>query len=87
MNRHFKDTQYYLRRAAATAKHGVSEELEPVRTRAARLRADEEEQDDGRLARARTRVTTGVRRARAEIERAVVRGRERIELVRRRSAE
>ena len=87
MNRHFKDSQYYLRRAVSTAKHGVIEELEPVRARATRFRGeDEQEEEVGRVGRVRTRAKAGARRARGEIERAISRGRERVESVRRRAA-
>ena len=33
MNKHFEDTQYYLKRAGETAKKGIAEELEPVEER------------------------------------------------------
>jgi vacuolar-type H+-ATPase subunit H len=33
MNRHFEDTQYYLKRAGETAKKGIAEELEPIEER------------------------------------------------------
>jgi len=77
MNRHFKDTRYYVRRAGESVKDGLSEEVAPLRRRVAAARGEEE--PAGRLDQLKARATTGVTRARAKVERAVVRGRERIE--------
>ena len=88
MNRHFKDSQYYVRRAAATAKHGVIEEIAPIRERVARLRGREEEEETvGRFGTARRRLTAGVKRSRTTGERLATRGRERVRRSRRETAE
>jgi gas vesicle protein len=44
MNKHFEDTRYYLKRAAETAKRGVTEEIEPVRERVREVTGQEEEE-------------------------------------------
>ncbi len=53
MNKHFEDTQYYLKRAGETAKRGVSEELEPVRERFESVVGEEEEPEPGRVEKVR----------------------------------
>jgi hypothetical protein len=88
MNRNFKDTKYYLRRAAETARAGVAEELKPVRERVSRLRGeDEEAESEGRITKVQSRATSGAQRAKGELETVVSRGRERAKSVRGGSAE
>jgi chaperonin cofactor prefoldin len=49
MNKHFRDTRYYLKRAGETAKKGLSEELEPIEQRVKKLAGKEDEPEPGRL--------------------------------------
>ena len=58
MNKHFEDARYYLKRAAETAKLGVTEELEPLRERFEAIRGTEEEELE----------PTRVEKLRAELE-------------------
>jgi len=51
MNKHFKDTRYYLKRAAEHAKAGLEEELEPVRERVQEFVGEEPEPEPSRVER------------------------------------
>ena len=73
MNRHFKDTWYYLKRTAETAKHGIVAELRPIEGRLRALTGRERETESklelGRLERLRLHLkqrgketVTGVRK-------------------------
>ena len=79
MNRHFKDSQYYVRRAAAMAKRGVLEEVAPVRERIAQFRSNESDEEDvSRLGQARRGVRAGIRRGQETGKRIVGRGQQRV---------
>ena len=79
MNKHFKDAQYYLRRAAETASAGVKEELEPVEERFEALTGGEEEPEPSGLERVQERVEDIESRAEGEARRALTSARGRIE--------
>lgn len=49
MNKHFEDSQYYLRRSIETAARGVRAELEPVEERVRSMIGREQEPEQGRL--------------------------------------
>jgi len=57
MNRYFKDTLYYLKRAGKTARKGVSEEVKPVEQKVRSLAGREKEPEPSRLDRVREQVT------------------------------
>lgn len=66
MNRHFKEAQYYLKRAGTHMKIGIVEEAEPVVTRVRTLRgADEEDEEPepSRVERVRSGLAAASRRA------------------------
>lgn len=56
MNKHFKDTLYYLRRAAEHAELGVREKIDRGETRVRKL-TGREVQPEGRVDRIRTEFT------------------------------
>jgi hypothetical protein len=62
MNRHFEDTLYYLKRAAKTAKKGVTAEAEPVERTVRALTGREQAPEPGRIESARERAERAARR-------------------------
>lgn len=86
MNKHFEDTQYYLKRAGETAKRGVVEELEPVEERFKKLTGGEEEPAPGRLEEVREDLKEIQMKAEGEAKKAIADAREKIETYRKREA-
>lgn len=78
MNKHFEDTQYYLKRAGETAKKGIAEELEPVEERVRELTGAEEEPEPGRLEEVREDLHGLQERAEGEAKEAIGEARERL---------
>jgi uncharacterized protein YjbJ (UPF0337 family) len=78
MNKHFEDTQYYLKRAGETAKRGVTEELEPVQERFKKLTGSEEEPEPSRLDDIRSDLEGIQQRAEGEAKEAISDARERL---------
>ncbi|PSP85077.1 hypothetical protein BRC83_03985 [Halobacteriales archaeon QS_1_68_17] len=74
MNKHFEDTQYYLKRAGETAKRGVAEELDAVEERVRSL-AGQEEVEPGRIEELRTELDRIAERAEAEATERIERAR------------
>ncbi len=79
MNKHFKDTRYYLKRAGETAKRGIAEELEPVQERVQELVGDEEEPDPGRIEQVRADLAEIGERAEGEAKAAIEDARARLD--------
>ncbi len=79
MNKHFKDTRYYLKRAGETAKRGIAEELEPVQERVQELVGDEEEPDPGRIEQVRADLAEIGERAEGEAKEAIEDARARLD--------
>jgi len=71
MNKHFKDTQYYIKRAGETAKKGIAEELEPISERVSELRGGEEEAEPGRIEKLREDLGEVQERAEGEAKEAI----------------
>jgi hypothetical protein len=82
MNKHFEDTQYYLKRAGSEAKRGIKEELEPVQERVERLAGKEEEPEAGRLDSIKADLKEIQGRAEGEAKEAIGEARERVEAMR-----
>jgi hypothetical protein len=82
MNKHFEDAQYYVGRAAETAKAGVKEELEPVQQRIKTLVGEEDEPGPGRLEKVQQDLKEIEQKAEGEARRAVTSARGRIERIR-----
>ena len=78
MNKHFKDTRYYLKRASETAKKGIEEELEPVEERVRELAGEDEEPEPGRLEEIREDLSEIQERAEGEAKEAIGDARERL---------
>lgn len=81
MNKHFEDTQYYLKRAGGTAKRGVAEELEPIRERVQSLTGKEEEPEPSRLESVRADLKDLQGRAEGEVKEAIGEARGKLELL------
>ncbi|PSP17933.1 hypothetical protein BRC62_04035 [Halobacteriales archaeon QH_10_67_13] len=79
MNKHFKDTRYYLKRAGETAKRGIAEELEPVQERVQKLVGEEEEPDPGRIEQVRADLAEIGERAEGEAKEAIEDARARLD--------
>ncbi len=86
MNKHFEDTQYYLKRAGETAKRGVVEELEPIEERFKQLTGGEEEPEPGRLDEVREDLKEVQTKAEGEARKAIGDAREKLETYRKREA-
>ena len=86
MNKHFEDTQYYLKRAGETAKRGVVEELEPVEERFKQLTGGEDEPEPGRLDEVREDLKEVQMKAEGEAKKAIEDAREKLEDYRKREA-
>ena len=86
MNKHFEDTQYYLKRAGETAKRGVVEELEPVEERFKQLTGGDEEPEPGRLDEVREDLQEIQTKAEGEAKKAIADAREKLETYRKREA-
>jgi vacuolar-type H+-ATPase subunit I/STV1 len=74
MNKHFEDTQYYLKRAGETAKRGVAEELDTVEERVRSL-AGQEEVEPGRIEELRAELDRIAEHAEAEATERIERAR------------
>lgn len=85
MNKHFRDTGYYLKRAGQTAKRGVAEELAPVRERVESL-VGEEEPDPTRIDAIREDLRDVQSRAEGEAKEAIAEARGKLEAVSERRA-
>jgi len=72
MNRQFRDTRYYLKRAAETARMGVREELAPVEERVRRRLGRERDPEPGRVEAVRSELASVPERVRGEAREAVV---------------
>lgn len=83
MNRHFKDTVYYLRRAGEHARIGIREELEPVEARIRAAIGREQEPEQGRVETIRSRVIEGAYQAKEEARAILADARARIRSARR----
>jgi len=80
MNKHFEDAKYYLKRAGETAKAGVSEEIEPIRSRVDDLiDREEEEPEPGRFDEVRAELKELQGKAEGETREAIQDARERID--------
>jgi len=86
MNKHFEDTQYYLKRAGSEAKRGIKEELEPVQERVERLAGKDEEPEEGRLDNIKADLKEIQGRAEGEAKEAIGEARERVEALRQKRA-
>ena len=86
MNKHFEDTQYYLKRAGSEAKRGIKEELEPVQERVERLAGNEDEPEEGRLDSIKADLKEIQGRAEGEAKEAIGEARERVEALRQKRA-
>ncbi|MFD1585511.1 hypothetical protein ACFR9U_00840 [Halorientalis brevis] len=86
MNKHFEDTQYYLKRAGETAKRGVVEELEPVEERFKQLTGGDAEPEPGRLDEVREDLKEVQLKAEGEAKQAIADAREKIDAYRKREA-
>ncbi|WP_136716233.1 DUF7553 family protein [Halorientalis salina] len=86
MNKHFEDTQYYLKRAGKEAKRGVAEELEPVEERFAKLTGGEDEPEPSRLAEIRSDLAEIQATAEGEAKEAIAEAREKLAGYRKREA-
>jgi len=86
MNKHFEDTQYYLKRAGETAKRGVVEELEPIEERFQRLTGGEDEPEPGRIDEVREDLKEVQQKAEGEAKQAIADAREKIARYRKREA-
>jgi len=82
MNRHFEDTQYYVKRATSEAKRGVVAELEPVKERIAGIAGTEDEPDPSRLDSIKSDLEEMQGRAKGEASDAIGTARERLEALR-----
>jgi gas vesicle protein len=87
MNKHFEDTQYYIKRAGKTAKKGVSEELEPIEARVKKLTGKEAEPEPGRLEEVRDDLKELQERAEGEAKEAIANAREKLKTVRQNRAD
>ena len=67
MNRHFKDSVYYLKRAGSTAKEGVKEEVSPVTSRVKARFGSAEDEEETRMERLRGRAVATKARVTAEV--------------------
>lgn len=80
MNKHFEDAKYYLKRAGETAKAGVSEEIEPIRSRVDDLiDREEEEPEPGRFDEIREELKELQQKAEGETREAIQDARDRID--------
>ena len=79
MNKHFKDTRYYLKRAGETAKRGIAEELEPVQERVQVLVGEDEEPDPSRIEQVRADLAEIGERAEGEAKAAIEDAREKLD--------
>ena len=86
MNKHFEDTQYYLKRAGDEAKRGVVEELEPVEARFSKLTGGEDEPEPSRLAEIRAELAEIQATAEGEAKEAIAEAREKLAGYRKREA-
>jgi len=82
MNKHFKDTRYYLKRAAEAAKQGIEEELEPLQKRVQDV-VGEEEEDVSRVEKIREELGDVEERAEGEAKGAIASAREKLAAYRR----
>ncbi|WP_254271762.1 DUF7553 family protein [Haloarcula marina] len=83
MNRHFKDTRYYLKRAVETAGKGVREELTPLENRArAAIGREKDEQESTRLKQVKTDVKGLQQRVGSDAEVALTGARSKIDTYR-----
>jgi len=71
MNRQFRDTQYYLKRAAETARNGVREEVASVVGRVRRRLGRERDPEPGRVETIRSELAAVPERVREEASEAV----------------
>jgi gas vesicle protein len=77
MNRHFKDAQYYVKRAGKHLKKGITEELEPVEQRLRELTGRTEPEPTG-LDKVRKELEEVEERAEDEAKRVVSKARRRL---------
>jgi hypothetical protein len=78
MNKHFEDTQYYLKRAAEHAKAGVEEELEPVIDRVNEIRGEEPEPELTRVEKIQSDLRDLEQRAEGEARERISEAREKV---------
>lgn len=83
MNRHFRDAQYYLKRAAEHATQGVREEIAPIETKVRELTGHEAEPEPGRVEAIRQELSEIEARAEGEAKAAVQTAKDRLSGVRR----
>lgn len=81
MNRHFEDTQYYVKRAGETAKKGVAAEREAVEQRVRALTGRAAEPEPTRAERARTALADRQTRAKHGAKRLLRGGRRKVRAV------
>ncbi|MFC6733230.1 MULTISPECIES: hypothetical protein [unclassified Haladaptatus] len=79
MNKHFEDTQYYLKRASETAKRGVTEELSPVQEKFRSITGREEEPELSRIDEIREELRKLQDRAEGETREAIASARSRLD--------
>ncbi|WP_336359772.1 DUF7553 family protein [Haladaptatus sp. ZSTT2] len=80
MNKHFEDTQYYLKRAGETAKRGVSDELAPIQEKFRTLTSrEDEEPEPSRVEEVREELKKLQVRAEGETREAIASARERLD--------
>ncbi len=79
MNKHFKDTKYYLKRAGEHAKAGVSEELEPLKEKFNDVIGREEEPEPSRIDEIREKLTKLEEKAEGDAKEAVGNARQRLD--------
>ncbi|MEF8806673.1 DUF7553 family protein [Natronomonas sp.] len=80
MNNHFEDARHHLKRAAETAKAGVSEELEPLREKAQDLmNREEDEPEPGRFEELKQELKELQEKAEGETREAIQDAREKLD--------
>ncbi|WP_336133829.1 DUF7553 family protein [Natronomonas amylolytica] len=80
MNKHFEDARHHLKRAAETAKAGLSEEFEPVREKAQDLmNREEEEPEPGRFEEVKQELKDLQEKAEGETREAIADAREKLD--------
>lgn len=85
MNKYFKDTRYYLKRAVQTAKRGVKEELEPIETRFREMTGNETDPEPSRIDQLRDELKALEARAEGEARDAIANARSQLHNYRNRS--
>jgi hypothetical protein len=76
MNKHFEDTQYYLKRAGETAAEGIKTELDPLGDRVKDIAGIEDEPEPSRVEKLRGELEELQERAEGETKEAIRNARE-----------